>query len=605
MVIMQNSKQHEKVTQRNISVPTAPRGSGPLDPLEVREAERMLTVDEIFAGGEWDIKPHRDSETAFIVSRVNVEGMQESMLVQTFNAAEAFDNPKLAPGVTMQSAKQLQEGQAVPFNIDPGTTIRLCKALRLFRYSGDNARSDMHVRALLAGLNKKDASGEVSHAATSGTVARMFVAAYGDEIMYARGGEGGGTWYEWKDFSWQTSSADQIATQFAAPFVGTLVARAEWQARAQHIDTLATFNGCVAYARGHAAVGVDAADLDTNPLSLGTPGGVVDLATGRAMVAVQADRVTRSTPVAPEADAADGWLGFIDWAMSGEQDRIDWLQEALGMSLIGKVLDEAFFVCVGAGANGKTVLFEVIRGVLGTVGTGGYAQNAPRGFLTSGIERHQTEIARMAGARFVTVSETRDGAGFDEDKVKHLSSTNELSGNFMRSDIVDFRPTHTMWIGTNHLPKVGTGGTGFYRRMKIVEFKETLKEQHQKKRLADDLVENEGGQILSWLIEGARRYIDRGRLPECAAVDEAGRRFRLTQECLSAAEFVSDYCVIERGQRVGVSDLFEDYLDVCEALGSKSLGNKAFSIDVDAIDGIERKRGNKGVRFMGVNLASR
>jgi hypothetical protein len=65
----------------------------------------------------------------------------------------------------------------------------------------------------------------------------------------------------------------------------------------------------------------------------------------------------------------------------------------------------------------------VVKSVLGD-----YAIPAPANFLLAGRDKHETEIARLAGARFVVCSEINQGTRFDEAKVKLLTGGDTLTG---------------------------------------------------------------------------------------------------------------------------------------------------------------------------------
>ena len=75
---------------------------------------------------------------------------------------------------------------------------------------------------------------------------------------------------------------------------------------------------------------------------------------------------------------------------------------------MGEVRQSILPIFIGQGSNGKTVLLETVREVLGD-----YATVAPQKFLVQGPPQHATEIAALAGARLVIASETNEGERFD------------------------------------------------------------------------------------------------------------------------------------------------------------------------------------------------
>ena len=84
----------------------------------------------------------------------------------------------------------------------------------------------------------------------------------------------------------------------------------------------------------------------------------------------------------------------------------------------------------GTGGNGKTVFMSTVTGIFGD-----YAITAPMEmFLTSNVDRHPTEIAKLKGARLVVAHETQKGRRWDESKIKTLTGGDPISGRFMRGD---------------------------------------------------------------------------------------------------------------------------------------------------------------------------
>jgi P4 family phage/plasmid primase-like protien len=582
------------VPQKTARISNAPKGREQLEQYQVRDAERLVGIEEVFDPEVWTYTQSMKRPDLTQCTMVRADGLEEVAVFRVMQWEDGADAKE--PLVLIPPENVLGVGRMGAGGLEPGTKMSIREALTVLRYDGDGERADQHLRATLAGLNRQSGIKEIERATTAGTAVQGFVAQCGHEIMFARTGESG-TWFSWKNERWVESSIAEIATQFASRYISLLCTRGAWQAMAKSIDTNAMYRQCVAYAQGEPSVSVNTQDIDSNPELLGTPKGLVDLRTGQLMPALPKDRVTRCTSVAPDFSESEPWLAFLDWAMSGEQSRIDYLQEALGMSVVGLADAEKFFVCTGDGANGKTVLLEVIRGVLGDTGSGGYAQNAPRGFLVQGLDRHQTEIARLEGARFVTVSETGNGDSFDEDKVKNLASANQLTANKMRQDHRNFTPTHTMWLATNFPPRVKDGGHSFFRRARFVEFKETVPEDQQDNGLARRLVEEEGERILAWLIEGARRYLEHKRLPQCDEIDEATNKYRLTQD--SVTRFVQGYTVLGPKEWVRGKPLHDAYEEMCEIEGEVPLGRGTFLKQLRDQHGIEKSSDSK---YRGIDI---
>ena len=66
-----------------------------------------------------------------------------------------------------------------------------------------------------------------------------------------------------------------------------------------------------------------------------------------------------------------------------------------------------------------------------------------------------------------------------------------------------------MVLYTNHLPKVGASDNGIWRRLIVIPFLAVFTDKEDKKNFADELFVKAGPSILAWIMEGAKRVIDK------------------------------------------------------------------------------------------------
>ena len=78
-------------------------------------------------------------------------------------------------------------------------------------------------------------------------------------------------------------------------------------------------------------------------------------------------------------DSAELWRRTVSEVFSGDKGLIEYFQKAAGYSLLGDNREQVMFICHGAGANGKSLLLDAIREVVGT-----YGQTVPVTALMSG-----------------------------------------------------------------------------------------------------------------------------------------------------------------------------------------------------------------------------
>jgi putative DNA primase/helicase len=193
--------------------------------------------------------------------------------------------------------------------------------------------------------------------------------------------------------------------------------------------------------------------------------------------------------------------------------------------------------------------------------------------------KHETEIARLRGARLVVCSEQTSGKRFDESKVKRLTGGDKLTGRFMRGDFFAFLPSHLVWVLSNHLPEVREGGPSFWRRVRLIPFKHVVPEHQRVPDLHEQLLAEEGPAILGWAVHGAVEVLASG-LADPDGVTKATEDYRISEDTL--ASFVRDECLLGHHHWCVAGDFRERYEKHCAEMGvepltAKTLGTRLTS----------------------------
>lgn len=372
--------------------------------------------------------------------------------------------------------------------------------------------------------------------------ADLLVEAWGDRLRYC---PDSGKWLSWAGTRWRTSSDGGEAMTAARRVVEAIEVEKGDKETAKHkIRSLGrrSLENMVALARCNPSMRVTLGELDANPYELNTPNGVVDLRTGELSAHAPEGWHTKQTGVAYDAHAeAPRWAAFLRRTFGGDRDMVSYMQRLAGYTAIGEVTHHVLPFLFGGGSNGKSVFMEVLAGTLGD-----YAISAPANFLLAGRDRHETEIARLHGARLVVCSEVNQGSKFDEAKVKLLTGGDTLTGRYMRADFFDFTPSHSLFLMGNHKPEVEGGGTSFWRRLQVIPFRFTVPEHERVEGLQSTLIEEEGAAILKWIVDGARTVIETGlNAPE--SVRTATAEYAEQEDAL--ARFLSECCEIDNDGR--------------------------------------------------------
>ncbi|WP_030670551.1 phage/plasmid primase, P4 family [Streptomyces rimosus] len=338
-----------------------------------------------------------------------------------------------------------------------------------------------------------------------------------------------------------------------------------------------------------------ASSLDSHRMELNTPGGVADLVTGELAPPDPQQMHTRSAAVAPEKMATPRWDAFLEDTFGGDAEMAAFVQRLAGYSASGDVRYQILPFLFGGGQNGKSVLMDVLRSLLGD-----YAAPAPAAFLMAGKNEHSAELAQLQGLRLVIASEVNQDARFDEAKMKELTGGEAIRARFMRQDFFTFEPTHHLWLMGNHQPEVKAGGDSFWRRLRLVPFLHKVPEHKKIENLSRLLVDEEGPGILAWVVQGAVDVFGGGlRAPE--SVMAATRAYADEEDALG--RFLDACCMRATTDvvRLETKKLRAAYETWCHAEGETPLKPQSLGRELKR-RGISRSDSNGRAFYLGLSL---
>lgn len=306
--------------------------------------------------------------------------------------------------------------------------------------------------------------------------------------------------------------------------------------------------------------------LDHNWSELNTPGGIVNLITGTICphddVQSRYKYHTKVTNFAPSDTGMEEWMKFIEDICCGDASLMIYLMMLFGMACYGKVFEEGVYFAMGSGRNGKSTAVNSIVKVLND-----YAGNVSIDVLTSSIANKDPIVSTMKGKRLIVGGEMEEGRRLSAATVKQISSTDPIMVNPKYLDPITFVPSHTLFLFTNHLPRVDSNDKGTWRRINIIPFNAVFQRNISKPNYADDLVTRCGGAIMKWIIEGAKMFAANGfRLDTPDAVAEATEAYQEREDWLQ--NFLDECCIIDDDATIGSQALYEVYKDWAKANGA-------------------------------------
>lgn len=311
----------------------------------------------------------------------------------------------------------------------------------------------------------------------------------------------------------------------------------------------------------------------------------------------QDDNISRFLPVEyyPEAKCPMFEQFLLD--ILPENDTRHFVHKALGYSLTGAIGEQAVFYCLGDGSNGKSVLLTTISRIFGE-----YADRLDLSCLDEANSKNiPNDIAALAGKRFIVGAETRQSGGrFNEAKLKMLTGEAEIRGRFLNREFFNFDNHIKLWISMNHLPQITDSSSGYWRRVRAIDFNQKIEDAKIIQDYEDVLrVENPG--ILNWLLKGCLLWRTEKLKPPPAMVATV-QRYREISDTFG--QFISDCCEFSPKAKVTVAALSEAINEWCKQNGERVFQPRTRVTYLEK-NKCKQMRGAGGVRYWtGIRLTS-
>jgi putative DNA primase/helicase len=284
---------------------------------------------------------------------------------------------------------------------------------------------------------------------------------------------------------------------------------------------------------------------------------------------------------------------FLHTITAGDDELIEFLWRAIGYSLTGRTSERVVFFFYGIGANGKTVLIETVRTLLGD-----YARRTPvETFLKTNTGENRG-TAGLLGVRFVTASETEAGHRLATALVKEITGGDTISARLLYGEPFEFVPECKIFIGTNHRPTVAADDQAIWDRLRCVPFPVRIPEADRDQHLAEKLLEELPG-VLAKAVAACLRWQESG-LTMPAAVKGATAEYRTSMDTL--ADFLGEACVEHADAHATSTALYAAFSEWAKARGERGVTRRSFSQRL-AGRGFERRTNGAGLReFRGLGL---
>lgn len=336
---------------------------------------------------------------------------------------------------------------------------------------------------------------------------------------------------------------------------------------------------------------VEMAEFDKDPLLFNCKNGTLNLQTREFRPHSAADMLATVSGVKYDPEArCELWEKTIADIMQGDMGATAFLQKAMGYGLTGETTEECFFILYGATTrNGKGTTMETYIKLMG-----GYGRTARPEMIAQKDKANSNspteDIARLAGARVVNISEPGKQMVLSTALVKTLTGRDTINARFLNENSFEFVPQFKLFINTNHLPRVTDPTVFDSGRVKVVPFTRHFTETEQDKDLKRKLARPESlSGILNWCLDGLWLIRETG-FTSPAAVLEATAKYR--QDSDKIARFVNEMMEPDPHGEIRTEDAYKAYQDWCWRNGQQPEGMPNWKQAMESHADIRRKRPN-------------
>ncbi len=273
------------------------------------------------------------------------------------------------------------------------------------------------------------------------------------------------------------------------------------------------------------------------------------------------------------------WEQFIDEIMQGDEVKKNYLQRALGYSILGSSKEECMFICYGKTTrNGKSTLLDAIQHLLGDYSCVSPVSIICKSSTSKNADSASPTLANLKGKRFVTMAESSQYGKLDEETIKQLTGGEEIQARALYENTISYKPQFTLWLSCNDLPSVQDKSVFASDRLRVITFDKHFDESTRDKNLKDYFREDENMKgIFLWLLQGYYDYVKNG-LNMPTEIKKVVQEYERDNDLV--LQFLEDTCMRLENTEINQKDLYDYYKSWCKRNGYLAFSSKRFNANV-------------------------
>jgi P4 family phage/plasmid primase-like protien len=263
----------------------------------------------------------------------------------------------------------------------------------------------------------------------------------------------------------------------------------------------------------------------------------------------------------------DNWERFLEEVLPDIESRV-LLQEWFGYCLVHDTSQHTFLLLTGDGANGKSVVCEMLTSVLGKDNVSS---------ISLEMFEQKYSLSATLGKLANIVAEVGEIDKTAEGFLKAFVGADLMPFEEKYKPVYTAKPTARLVFATNTLPRFVDRSNGIWRRMIIIPFDVTIPEDRQNRKLASELKQELPG-ILNWSLNGLKRLRIRGCFKEPGRSAEFKRQYQ--QDMNPAKGFFEDYCCEDDNGELEFENLYQEFTEYCRTNGQRPLNAANFGKEI-------------------------
>ena len=272
-----------------------------------------------------------------------------------------------------------------------------------------------------------------------------------------------------------------------------------------------------------------------------------------------------------------------------DKDLINFTQTMFGYFLLNTITAEKSFFLTGVGANGKSVMLNIIRHMIGDEFVSAMTLQS---LTTDKFKSHN-----LIGKK-INICGEEESKYLDASKFKAMVSGDLIDAERKFGDSFEFKPNVKFLFSTNNIPTFKGIDYALKRRLVLIPFNRKFSEQECDRKLLNKLKKEMPG-IIKWSIDGARKLL-LNDLTFKLAQSQVDKMHELEAEISSVIAFINENYYIDKTCTISLSDLYNKYGEWCYFQRRKPVNMNRFARETGAYFPTA-KAGKAGKHFKYIN----